>query len=178
MSEGWYSLPDQAYVCLPFVPQGCSNFVNVAESIDRPVDRTTLQMNDVDFIKKSIDKHSHHPSVKLINEQPENQCKFEFKYVSHKEVETILSKLNTKKATGCDGLPPKFIKAAASAISAPLSSIVNNSFDQCKFPTKAKFAEVGPSFFKLSNKVKCHNNWIAINTDLYQLLILPTMYLC
>ncbi len=34
------------------------------------------------------------------------------------------------------------IKVTASAISAPLSSIVNNSFDQCKFSTKPKFAEV------------------------------------
>ncbi len=121
-----------------------NNFVNVAESIGRPVDRTTLQMNKEDFIKTSIDKHSHHPSVKLINEHPEHQCKFEFKHVSPKEVETILGKLNTKKAIGCDELPPKLIKAAASAISAPLSNIVNNCFDQCKFPTKAKFAEVGP----------------------------------
>ncbi len=90
--------------------------------------------------KKSIHKHSHHPSVK----HPEHQCKFEFKNVSPKEVESRLSKLNTKKATGCDGFPPKLIEAAASAISTPLSSIVNNSFDQCKFATKAKFAEVGP----------------------------------
>ncbi len=73
-----------------------NNFVNEAESIGRPVDRTTLQMNEEDFIKKSIDKHNHYPSVKLINEHPEQQCKFEFKHVSPKEVETILSKLNTK----------------------------------------------------------------------------------
>ncbi len=104
-----------------------NNFVNVAEIIGRPVDRTTLQMNEEDFIKKSIDKHGHYPSVKLIHEHPEHQCKFEFKLVSPKEVETILRKLNIKKATGCDGLPPKIIKAAASAISAPLSSIVNSS---------------------------------------------------
>ncbi len=104
-----------------------NNFVNVAESIGRPVDRTTLQMNEEDFIKKSIDKHSHHPSVKLINEHPEHQFKFEFKHVSPKEVESLLSKLNTKRATGCDGLPPKLIESVASAISAPLSSIVDNS---------------------------------------------------
>ncbi len=92
-----------------------NNFVNVGESIGRPVDRTTLQMKKEVFIKKSIDKHSHHPSVKLINEHPEQIFKFKFKHVSPKEVETILSKLNTKKATGCDGLPPKLIKATASA---------------------------------------------------------------
>ncbi len=73
-------------------------FVNVAESIGKPVDRTTLQkMNEENVIKKSINKQSHHPSVKLINEHLEHQCKFEFKHVSPKEVETILSKLNTKK---------------------------------------------------------------------------------
>ncbi len=61
-----------------------NNFVNVAESIGRPVDRTTLHMNEEDFINKNIDKHSHHSSVKLINEHPEHQCKFEFKHVSPK----------------------------------------------------------------------------------------------
>ncbi len=126
------------------------DLINVAESIGRPVDRTTLQMNEYVFINKTIEKHSHHRSVKLIKEHPEHQCKFEFKHVSPKEVETILSKLNTEKATGCDGLPPRLIKAAASVISVPLSSIVNNSFDKCKFPTKAKLAEVGPIYKKNS----------------------------
>ncbi len=46
------------------------------------------------------------------------------------------------------------LKVAASAISEPLSSIVNNSFDQCKFPTKAKFAEVGPIHKKNSQLEK------------------------
>ncbi len=32
-----------------------NNIVNVAESIGRPLGRTTLQMNEEDFIKKSID---------------------------------------------------------------------------------------------------------------------------
>ncbi len=96
--------------------------VTVTESIGRPVDRTTLQRNEEDFMKKSIDKHSHYSSVKLINEHSEHQCNFEFKYVSPKEIETILNKLKHKKAPGCDGLPPK---AAASVISVSLSSIVN-----------------------------------------------------
>ncbi len=63
-----------------------NNFVIVAESIGRPVDRTTLQMNQEDLIKNSIDKHSHHPSVKLINDHREHQYKFAFKHVSSKEV--------------------------------------------------------------------------------------------
>ncbi len=74
-----------------------NNFVNVAESIGRPVDRTTLQMNEEDFIKKIIYKHFHHPSVQLINEHPEHQCTFDFNHVNPKEVENILIKLNTKK---------------------------------------------------------------------------------
>ncbi len=48
---------------------------------------------DEDLTQNSIDKHSHHPSVKFINEHPEHQFNFQFKHVSHKEVEIILSTL-------------------------------------------------------------------------------------
>ncbi len=49
---------------------------------------------------------------------------------------------------GCDGLTAKLIKIAAPAISAPSSGFINHVFDQSKFPTQAKAAEVGPIHIK------------------------------
>ncbi len=119
-------------------------FVTVTDSIGRPVERATLDLDDKKFIENSINKHSNHPSIKLIHKHPEHLYNFSFKHLNLSEVGTILSKLNTKKATGCDGLQAKLIKIAAPAITAPLSGIINHVFDQSKFPTQAKAAEVGP----------------------------------
>ncbi len=97
--------------------------------------------------------------IKLIHKHPEHRNKFSFKHLNPSEVGTILGKLNTKKATGCDGLTAKLITIAAPAISAPLSGIINHVFDQSKFPTQAKAAEVGPM----------HNttvSWIRTTIDL------------
>ncbi len=49
---------------------------------------------------------------------------------------------------GCDGLTAKLIKIAAPAISAPSSGFINHVFDQSKFPTQGKAAEVGPIHIK------------------------------
>ena len=60
----------------------------------------------------------------------------------------IVNKLNTKKATGVDNLPPKILKVAAEAISAPLSNIFNKSIKNEQFPDDLKDAQVSPLFKK------------------------------
>ncbi len=73
--------------------------------------------------------------------------------MSPKEIVTILNKQH-KQVTGYDGLLLKLIKDEAPVIWPPLSDIVNNSFDQSKFSTKTKFAEVGPIHRKYSQLEK------------------------
>ncbi len=79
-----------------------ANFVTMADSIGRPVERATLDLGDEQFIENSINKQSNHPSIKLIHKHPVHH-NFSFKHLNPSEVGTILGKLNTKKATGCDG---------------------------------------------------------------------------
>ncbi len=121
-----------------------ANFVTVADSIGRPVERVILDLDDETFIESNFNKHSNHPSIKLIHKHPEHHNNVCFKHLNSSEVGTILGKLNTKTARGCDDLRAKLIKIAAPAISAPLSGIINHVFDQSKFSTQDKATEVGP----------------------------------
>ncbi len=89
-------------------------------------------ISDSKEIANSINKHSNHPSIKPIHKHPEHHINLSFKQLNPSEVGTILGKLNTKTATGCDGLTN------------PLSGIINHVFDLSKFPTHAKAAEVDP----------------------------------
>ena len=85
-------------------------------------------------------------------------------------VGTILSKLNTKKATGYDRLSAKVIRTAGPEISAPLSGIVNDVFDQSKFPTQAKAAEVGPIHKKDSELDKNNYRPVSVLTTLSKVI--------
>jgi len=142
------------------------NFVAVADSIGRPVDRQLLQLDDECFVNTSVERHKDHPSINLIQNHPEHHCDFEFRQVSPMKVETILGKLNTKKATGYDKIPAKLVKTAAPVISAPLSGIINDSFKQSKFPSQAKVAEVGPIYKKDSELDKNNYRPVSVLTCL------------
>ena len=62
----------------------------------------------------------NHPSLLAIQENsPEGgYSSFNFKPVDQELVMKTINKLNTKRATGVDNLPPKILKVAAEAISA------------------------------------------------------------
>ena len=124
----------------------------------------------VNFIDHSVNNHSDHPSIKLIKEHPEHHNNFSFKHVHPSKIETNLSKLNTKKATGYDGLAPKLIKAAAPAISTPLSGIVNDVYSQSKFPSQAKAAEVGTIYKKDSQLEKNNYRPVSVLTTLSKVI--------
>ncbi len=67
-------------------------------------------------------------------------------------------------------LPTKIPKAEATVISAPISEIVNDTFDQSKCPTQSRFAEVGPIYKKdsqldknhrLAGVITCLSTWVG-----------------
>ena len=93
----------------------------------------------------------NHPSLLAIQENSpeEGYSSFNFKPVDQELVMKTINKLNTKKATGVDNLPPKILKVAAEAISAPLSNIFNKSIKNGQFPDDLKDAQVSPLCKKL-----------------------------
>ena len=92
----------------------------------------------------------NHPSLLAIQENSpeEGYSSFNFKPVDQVLVMKTINKLNTKKATGVDNLPPKILKVAAEATSAPLSNIFNKSIKNGQFPDDLKDAQVSPLFKK------------------------------
>ena len=86
-----------------------------------------------------------HPSILKIQEQS-NLCTepFNFNHVDSMYVHTSISKLQTKKATGVDGISAKILKACTNSIAQPISSLINFTFDTNSFPRNLKQAQVLP----------------------------------
>ena len=78
-------------------------FVNIAKDIGVN-DRITLD----DSVTSIISEHDNHPSIDLIrrNHANETSSSVMCRMISN-NIRTILKKLNIRKATGCDNIPPK-----------------------------------------------------------------------
>ena len=89
------------------------------------------------------------PSILKIQEQS-NLCTepFNFNHVDSMYVHKSISKLQTKKATGVDGISAKILKACTNSIAQPISSLINFTFDTNSFPRNLKQAQVLPIFKK------------------------------
>ena len=67
-----------------------------------------------------------------------------------------LSHLQTKKAAGHDGISPRLLRAATSAIVEPLAKIINLCLSKGTFPTSWKIAKVTP-VFKVGDQLNISN---------------------
>ncbi len=65
-----------------------------------------------------------------------------FKTVCPDVIRKRLSGLNARKATGCDGTPPKLIKLASGVLCNQLCYLLNECFVQSIFPNELKLAQV------------------------------------
>jgi len=55
-----------------------------------------------------------------------------------------LKRLKKKKATGLDGIPPKFLKEISPIIAKPVCFIINLSLESCQIPNEWKLAKIVP----------------------------------
>ena len=81
-----------------------------------------------------------------------------------------MQNLNTKKATGYDKLPAKVIALAAPVIATPLANIVNNSIQQCKFPTACTAADVVPIHKKNDQLLRGNHRPVSKLTSLSKVM--------
>lgn len=72
------------------------------------------------------------------------ELEFRLSTVSVDDVVSILNTLDSKKATGCDELPLRFLKACPTEMGSLVATIVNQSISTCKFPDFWKCAIVTP----------------------------------
>ena len=82
------------------------------------------------------------------NQRKQFQPSFEFKLVTEKQVSTCIKKLNPKKATEVDSIPPKMVKAAMPSLTLPICNIANTMLSKETFPSQLKKAQVTPIYKK------------------------------
>ena len=114
------------------------------------------------FIKQASDKLYN--ATTCITRVYLNNCAGEM--ITLSEVKYYITDLNEKKATGCDGIRPRILKASIDAIVIPITAKINKCTDQCIFPDKLKIANVLP-LYKKGSQHDC-NKYRPI-------LILPTI---
>lgn len=73
---------------------------------------------------------------------------FKFKKLKVTEVEKVLKKLNTNKATGWDFLPPKALKSGANGLAVPLTTLYNSCISHSHWPNEWKKGEWTPVYKK------------------------------
>ena len=116
-------------------------FVSSADSIGNPD-----HLSDNDMISHIINMYDSHASILEIKKHvnPLNLPPFDFVHVTKEDVYKELTRLNTKKATGADTLPPRLLQISAPVLAQPVASLLNKSIDTATFPDGLKVAEVSP----------------------------------
>lgn len=83
-------------------------------------------------------------NANLPDEAPTCDSNIDSIFVTTKEVEDLLSSLDTSKSTGPDGIHPRILKETSSAIAPSLTRLFNMSLTRGVFPRQWKQANVAP----------------------------------
>ena len=78
---------------------------------------------------------------------------FKFQNVSAIEIEKHLTRLNKKKSTGLDDIPPSFLRDCSSVIAVPLATIINLSMSTGAYPTDWKRSKLIPVYKSGGNNI-------------------------
>ena len=94
-------------------------YVNVVNDIGQPQNshQSLSDLDYVDFVERDFNDH---PSAKSVRENTTPDV-FSFSPTYTSEVETVLSKLNPRKATGYDNIPPKLLSISSPIIAQPIT---------------------------------------------------------
>ena len=128
LKEGDSLIADQKQVC----EKMNTFYVNIAQNIG---------------IENDTPVNDKHPSIEKIKENA-NVSNFDFQPVTESQVRKCIKRLDSKKATGVDAIPPKIVKAAAPVISRHIASMANEMQAKEAFPTQLKSAQVTPIYKK------------------------------
>ena len=101
--------------------------------------------DDRQIVRLILDKYKYHPSVLAIIQNPEQVMgTFTFQEVENQEVAHLLKSLDGRKSTGEDKIPPKLVSLAANELTSNLTTAINCSIRNSRFPNDAKIAAVCP----------------------------------
>ena len=102
------------------------HFLNVAPNIIGEIN-AVRNLNPTSYLTSSDTV----PSLKLVS-------------VSEETISQLLSELNHRTATGCDGIPPRFLKLCSASSLLHSQNIINRSLKEFKIPALWKKANVTP----------------------------------
>ena len=136
-----------------------NHYVNIVERSCGKKPKNIVSKNSISNQNSALNQimshYSNHPSIIKIKEKSSNHIftnSFQFKTVRQSEVEKHLNRIDTKKATGVNKIPPKLVKLASNILSKPLTKAINNSLSKSIFPHHAKLASITPIDKKTNNK--------------------------
>ena len=125
------------------------HYVNIVEksSGKKPANlaNDTGISDDRQIVRLILDKYKNHPSVLAIIQNPEQVLNtFSFHEIGNQEVLELLKSLDGRKSTGEDQIPPKLVSLASNELSATLTTAINCSIRNSRFPDDAKQVTVCP----------------------------------
>ena len=127
------------------------HFVSVANDIGQ-----SDPLSENETMADIVHSFENHPSITAIKEQMSRSGKHDFHFVKVNcdYVTDLIKRLNPKKSTGSDALPPRLVRLSSNYISSTITNIVNQSLETGIFPDSLKEAEVSPLFKKDDNMDK------------------------
>ena len=123
------------------------HYINIVEksSGKKPISlaKNTGISDDRQIVRLILDKYKNHPSVLAIIQSPEKDlATFTFQEIGSHEVAKLLKSLDGKKSTDEDQIPPKLVSLAANELTHILTTAINCSIQNFRFPIDAKKAAV------------------------------------
>ena len=97
-------------------------------------------------VKEIVSVYSNQPSIQKMKSVFNTDTKFDLPKPTASDINKIIKSLDTKKATGPDGIPVKFVQMSAYVIDCHLSYITTCDISKNKYPEHAKTDTVRPIF--------------------------------
>ena len=106
-----------------------NNYINIVEKTSgiapESLGDSSLPENDEETVNKILKHYGNHPSVSKIKHNQNETLNFDFPTAKVEDINKIIKSLNTRKATGPDGIPVKILKIARNVIDSHLKNIIN-----------------------------------------------------
>ena len=122
-------------------------FADIA--IDIGKSRIAIDISCPKSVDLAISTYDNHPSVLTIKQNKKSSDIFYFHEITPEYLSRKIKNLNSKKAAGPDGFPPKLIKMVYNELSHDLCDIINRCIRHNVFPEDMKYADISPLYKKI-----------------------------